>query len=261
MASPARSGTALRRIVLIALLLLASAVLTALNRPSVVGGLSTDIEAGATKVQRQLRNLLLGPVRVGLQVGHLHAESHPEELARLRVSTGGSSGGLDEVEVNQAVALELAAMLRARGIEVDVLPATVEPGYRADLLLAIHADSSVESHRRGYKSAVFRPKRNPWDARLKQSIDEAYLSGSRLPDDDMNVSGDMLEYYAFNPRFRHSVSRRTPALIVELGYLSHPLDRNLLSRPDEVALLLEQGIVRFLDLRGRPTGGPTGGAG
>lgn len=251
MATSARSGRSLRRIVLISLLLLASAVFAALNRPSAVGELSSKIEDEAASAQRHLQNLVLGPVRVGLQVGHLYAEAHPEELARLRVSTGGSGGGVSEVDVNQAVARELALRLRARGIEVDVLPATVEPGYRADLLLAIHADSSAQSHRRGYKSAVFRPERNRWDVSLKQTIDEVYLAGSGLPDDDENVSGDMLEYYAFNSRFRHSASRRTPALIVELGYLSHPLDRRLLRQPDHVAALLEQGIVRFLDMRGR----------
>lgn len=246
-----RSGPVTRRLVMSAFLLVAAAVLLALNDPARAETVAENTGQAALSGFRQLRNLVLGPARVGLQVGHLEASAQPEELARLRTSTGGHGGGLREVDVNRAVAAALAARLEMRGISVDLLAAKVPARYRADLVVSIHADSSLEAGRRGYKSAVFRPSRNPWDERLKSRLDEAYLGGSRFPDDDANVTGDMLEYYAFNGRFHHSVARRTPAAIVELGYLSHPLDRELLRRPDRVAALLEEGIVAFLRQRGR----------
>src|SRR5690606_4263347 len=110
---------------------------------------------------RLLAARLAGPVRVGLQVGHLDAEEQPEELAALRVSTGGHWDGVDEVDMNLQVATELAALLEGSGIVVDLLPATIPPHYQADLLLSIHFDASPDEQRNGYKSAHFRPVRNP----------------------------------------------------------------------------------------------------
>jgi hypothetical protein len=246
-----RQSAAPRRLLLLVLLLMAAGTLLALEFPSRTEATAGAAERAALAGYHRLRNAVLGPPLVGLQIGHLEAGSHPRELASLRASTGGSAGGLVEVEVNGAVANALAARLEARGITVDLLPATVPPRYSADLVLAIHGDSSADPDRRGYKSAVFRQQRNRWDGRLKSAIDRAYLSSSGLPDDDLNVSGDMLEYYAFNRRYRHSLARRTPAAIVELGYLSHPEDRRLLSRPERVAALLEEGIIKFLAMRGR----------
>ncbi|MEX2534209.1 MAG: N-acetylmuramoyl-L-alanine amidase [Trueperaceae bacterium] len=242
---------AARRLLLVIMLLTAGAVFLALNLPAHAAALTESARQAKTSLYHGLRNRVLGPPLVGLQVGHLEAASHPQELAALRVSTGGFGGGRFEVEVNQAVAVSLAERLGSHGIAVDLLPATVPPRYRADLVVSIHADSSPDTHRRGYKSAVFRPRRNPNDARLKAELDRAYLAGSGLPDDDDNVTGNMLEYYAFNRHYRHSLARRTPAAIVELGYLTHPKDSQLLATPDRVAALLETGIVSYLESTGR----------
>lgn len=196
---------------------------------------------------RSLANRAKGEVRVGLQVGHLDAAAAPDELEGLRQSTGGSGAGLDEVDVNLAVVTALASRLEATGILVDVLGATVPPGYRADLLLSIHADASDDPGRRGYKSAHFRPARNPREALLKVAVDRAYFAATRLPDDDGNVSGNMLFYYAFNDRrFEHSAHRSTPALLVELGYLTNESDRRWLERPGALAEALANGVMAYL---------------
>ncbi len=191
-------------------------------------------------------------VRVGIQIGHFNAINQPDELERLRYSTGGSFNGVNEVDINKATAYMLSEMLEHEGIVVDLLPATIPPNYDADLVISIHADSSPEAYRRGYKSAHFRHPRNKWEPILKRHIDSAYFYYSGLPDDDQNVSGSMLEYYAFNrASFKHTVSRSTPALIVEMGYLSHPEDLAFISDPVNPAYALKRGILAYLTERGR----------
>lgn len=207
---------------------------------------------------RRALDAFRGPVRIGLQVGHLGEERMPRELAVLRSATGAEVNGLEEVDVNLAIVRALAARLRADGFEVDVLGATVPPGYRATLVLAVHADASPNPVREGYKSAIFLPVRNPRDPLLKLDIDRAVLADTDLGDDSRNVSVDMRKYYAFNARrFRHSVSRSTAALIVEMGYLSNPRDRAELRHPKTLASALADGVVAYLhDIQRIPPGPP-----
>ncbi len=199
-----------------------------------------------------LLNSYKGPVRVGLQIGHLEVGNHPEELATLRYNTGASVNGINEVDINQVVAQTLSDMLVNEGIMVDLLPATVPEDYQADVFVSLHADSSEDSKRRGYKSAVFRFERNKNDALLKTIIDQNYFYFSGFPDDDANVSGSMLEYYAFNDkRFKHAVSFKTPAIIVEMGYLSNQEDLEFMSDPINPAYALKIGILTYLREVGR----------
>lgn len=195
----------------------------------------------------RVRATVLGPPRVAVQVGHLRADAQPDELASLRVSTGAQLGTLREVDVNGAVAEALAARLRAAGVQVELLPATVPPGLRTDVLLSVHADASRDPDRRGYKSAHAVPARNDREPLLKTTVDVAYLTRSNLPDDDANVTGAMLDYYAFaDHRVRHAAHPATAGLIVELGYLSHPADRAWLDDPERPAAALADGILRYL---------------
>lgn len=201
---------------------------------------------------RQVLLIALGPPHVGLQIGHDGAAEQPAELAHLRFNTGGFAGGLSELSVNRSVAAALKQALEARGITVDLLTATPPEGYHADLLLALHADSVQYATRTGYKSAYFDPPRSRLEPQLKSFIDADYLQLTGLPDDTENTTGAMREYYAFNFRsYRHTVHPATPALIVELGYLSNPRDAALLREPGAVADALAEGVVHFLEFRHR----------
>lgn len=248
---PSKSSRAARRRLLLTTLVLASVVLAGLWSKPTFSLADLDINGRLSYVYHAV-TAYRGPVRVGLQVGHLNVQDHPEELANLRYNTGAHAGGLNEVDINYAVAQQLKASLELDGITVDVLPATVPENYKADLLLSLHADASPDEWRRGYKSSHFRAPRNKLEPDLKTYIDEAYLYYSGLPDDDMNVSGSMLDYYAFNRRkFRHSVATSTPALLVEMGYLSSSEDRSFLQDPTNPAYALKQGIVAYLESRNR----------
>lgn len=195
----------------------------------------------------RLRAVVLGPPHVAIQIGHLDADAQPDELAPLRASTGAQVGTLREVDVNRAVAEALAAHLTAAGVVVELLPATVPPRYRADVMISLHADANPDPGRSGYKSAHSVPARNGREPLLKSTVDAAYLGASRLPDDDANVTGAMLGYYAFaDHRVRHAAHRSTAGLIVELGYLSHREDRAWLAEPERPATALADGILRYL---------------
>jgi len=63
----------------------------------------------------------------------------------------------------------------------------------------------------------------------------------------------MTDYYAFAwYRYVHALSPFTPAAIVEMGYLSHEDDREvLLTRQTVVAQGIANGIIRFLGEKAR----------
>jgi N-acetylmuramoyl-L-alanine amidase len=195
----------------------------------------------------QIIEQLDGKTRVGIQIGHLDVINHPDELENLRYNTGGVSGERTELSVNKSVAYILKDMLEAEGIVVDLLPATVPRKYRADLFISLHSDSSPDLERHGYKSAYYKYTRNNQDPILKNHIDKSYFYFSGLRDDDANVSGSMLEYYAFNhTRFRHSVAKKTPAILVEMGYISSESDWEFLKDPVNPAYALKMGILSYL---------------
>ena len=201
---------------------------------------------------RQVLLLALGPPRVGIQIGHDGAAEQPSELAHLRFNTGGFAGGLSELAVNRSAAKALKGVLGARGVTVDLLRATPPAGYHADLLLAVHADSVSDPARTGYKSAYFDPPRSGLEPELKALVDANYLQATGLPDDAANTTDAMRHYYAFNFRgYHHTVHPATPALIVELGYLSNPSDAALLLEPDVLADALAEGVINFLERRNR----------
>lgn len=203
-------------------------------------------------IWNEIRETLDGRTRVGLQIGHLDTGNHPEELASLRYNTGGVSGNRTELGVNKSVAYLLRDMLLAEGLLVDILPATVPRSYRADVFISLHADSSPDPTRRGYKSAYYRYLRNKQDPILKTHIDQAYFYFSGLPDDDANVSGSMLEYYAFNHQsFKHALAPRTPALLVEMGYISNDADWEFIKDPVNPAYALKMGILSYLRAVGK----------
>lgn len=188
--------------------------------------------------------------RVGLQVGHLRSNELPEELARLRTSTGARWGDVTEAELNQLIVDRVKPLLEAQGVIVDVLPATVPPGYDADAFLAIHADGSRSGAARGWKLAT------PWRASeaskaLLAAVAAAYGPATGLPEDVGGVTFNMRGYYAFNyRRHEHAIRRTTPAIIVEMGFMTSAADRAVLfNQPDRVARGIADGVLAYLSSR------------
>lgn len=189
------------------------------------------------------------PLRVGLHVGHWRSNELPDELARLRTSTGAYVNGLAEVDLNLAIARRVEQLLVNQGVIVDVLPATVPPSYDADAFVAIHADGVNGASKRGYKLAT--PWRTSQASReLLEALDQAYGKATGLPKDD-TITVNMRGYYAFNYRRHvHAIARTTPAVIFEMGFLTSAADRSVMyGKPELVAAGLSNGIMRYLKQR------------
>lgn len=193
------------------------------------------------------------PRRVAIQAGHWRASEAPGEFPNLRFSTGASIYGINEVDVALDVAQRLVEVLRERGYVVDLLPATVPPSYLADVFVSLHADSDVTSTARGFKIA-HGTYRSPHDSLLVEQLIEHYAAGTQLPWSE-RVTADMTDYYAFAWfRYEHALAPHTAAAIVEMGFISHPFDRPVLTdEPDRVARAIAEGIIRFLDAVPRST--------
>nr|MCU0495061.1 N-acetylmuramoyl-L-alanine amidase [Chloroflexaceae bacterium] len=189
------------------------------------------------------------PWRVGLQVGHWKVNELPDELARLRTSTGASWNGISEAELNMSIVTRVKPLLEAQGVVVDMLPATVPPRYDADAFIAIHADGVVGATKRGWKIAT------PWRAsqasrQLLRAISDNYPA-TGIPEDVGGVTVNMRGYYAFSyRRFVHAIAPTTPAVILEMGFMTSAADREVMfGQPDLVAQAIANGIMAYLQQR------------
>jgi N-acetylmuramoyl-L-alanine amidase len=186
------------------------------------------------------------PKRVGIQVGHWQAKDLPDELARLRTSSGANAAGYAEANVNMEIAKRVVKLLQDRGMIVDLLPATIPPSYDADAFVSIHADGARAGSSRGFKLAT------PWrtsraSQHLADTLTAEYAKATKLPQDGA-ITVNMRGYYAFNyRRHTHSIAKTTPAVIIETGFLTSAADRALIvGKPDSVASGIANGIMRYL---------------
>lgn len=191
-------------------------------------------------------------LRVGIQAGHWKAENHPDELQEFRHNTGAQGGGLREVDLNLQIAQEVAALLEAQGVQVDLLPATPPVNYTADLFVALHADGDTTGRGHGFKIARSRYSLLPQtDDALVAALYKAYGAATDLPRDDNHISPNMLGYFAFNNRrYLHAINPYTPAAILEMGYVTSEIDRAVfIHRSHDLAQGIATGIMDFLNAR------------
>jgi hypothetical protein len=190
-----------------------------------------------------------GPKRVGLQAGHWLTEQVPHELRGL--GPGASGGGRAEWEVNLDIAERTAALLRASGVAVDILPTTLPVEYKAHAFLSIHADGDPAGVRQGYKLGRAAWSATPEaDDQMMAAISDAYAAATAMPLDPVGASRRMTAYYAFNSRrYCHAVAPGTPSAILEAGYLTSAVDRDLLlGNPDAAARGIARGLLRYLNV-------------
>ncbi len=190
--------------------------------------------------------------RVGIQVGHWYQQELPSEQARIRGDSGTYREGVSEWELNYAVAERIKPILEAQGVQVDLLPATIPPGYRADAFLSLHCDGvdpPIAELRRGWK--ITTPYlASPNSLLLEQSFHEVYPTITGLPYDDKHGSlSTMRANYTFAwYRFQHAIAPETPAALIELAFSTNSQDWTLLSeQPELIAEGVAQSLLRYLE--------------
>ncbi len=180
---------------------------------------------------------------------------HPGALHGIHVGVvsghwGSDSGatcpdGLEEVDVNHAVALEVQKKLEALGAKVDLLQefSPKLQGYRADLLISIHADTCIPD-RHGFKVAAAQGSAESLETRrLVACLVSRYRDATGIPFDSNTITYDMTQYHAFR-----EIDPHTPAAIIETGFMGG--DREILTKhPDVVAGGIVSGIRCFLERR------------
>lgn len=194
------------------------------------------------------KNLPTGPRRVAIQVGHWKSDEAPDELRRLIPQTGAEWEGVTELEINLDVAQRVGVILNSKGIAVDVLPTTIPVGYVADAFVALHADSDGVGVNSGFKMA-HGARRGPYEDALLTDIKDSFGAATGLDYDATHITRNMTGYYVFNwSRFQHAVAAHTPAVILEMGYVSNDDDRALmLDHADLLANAIATGVMKFLD--------------
>ena len=241
------ASLAVRLRLLLAALLLVPAVLLAAV-PAAQADEESELSAAAVSAP---------PARIGLQVGHWRANELPAELSRLRTATGGSGGGVREVDVNLQVTRKVAERLRELGHTVDVLPATVPPKYQADLFVAVHADATSSSSARGFKLARGRNSRlGAIEDRVIALVRAEYARATGMPW-SRSITLNMTGYYAFaSGRFSYTIAPTTPGVILEMGYLTNATDRAILTGgQDRIVEGVVDGLQRYLAERQPIPGG------
>lgn len=188
-----------------------------------------------------------GPPRVGIQVGHWKNADMPDELENLERNTGATWNGMLEAEVVLVISKLIQDRLQASGIEAELLPATVPPGYVADVFLSIHADGNVNTGINGFKFAAPRRDYAGTSQTLVDIMYDTYGAATGLRSDG-SVTRRMTAYYAFNwPRYEFAIHPFTPAVIVETGFLTSPVDRAIiLNQPDRAAKGVADAVIAFL---------------
>lgn len=188
-----------------------------------------------------------GPRRVAIQAGHWKSDEAPDELRRLIPQTGAEWEGVTELEINLDIAERIGVILNSKGVAVDILPTTIPVGYVADAFVALHGDSDGVGSNSGFKMA-HGARRGPYEDALLNDVKDAYGAATGLEYDATHVTRSMTGYFAFNwSRFQHAVAAHTPAVILEMGYVSNDDDRALmLDRADLVATSIANGVMKFL---------------
>lgn len=173
-----------------------------------------------------------GPLPIGIVAGHRGFDS------------GAVCGSLQEVDINTAVAERVVNALTALGYPVNLLDEFDGrlQGYRARVLVSIHADSCLYPEASGFKVARASGSLVPaTEDRLVECLVQGYGARTGLAFHEGSITRDMTEYHTF-----YEIAPQTPAAIIEIGFME--ADRSLLlTRQDLVAQGIVDGILCFLE--------------
>jgi N-acetylmuramoyl-L-alanine amidase len=202
-----------------------------LARYVVLGLLAVLTLSEVPAVSRWMRGWGPQRPRVGILAGHWQNDSGAV-----------CPDGLQEVEINLAVARRVAQALREQGHDAEILPeySSMLDGYRAEAFVAIHSDSCLEGYS-GFKIASLSGAPAPAASeQLRDDLHEAYALATGLASHPDTITDDMRQYHALR-----QIDTSTPGVIIELGFMGG--DRYLLTaEQDRVAAGIANGVMAFL---------------
>ncbi len=173
------------------------------------------------------------PPKVGIVAGHYESDSGAV-----------CPDGLQEVEINLAIAEKVVALLRRKGYQVELLGELDEAifGYQADAFVSLHSDSCDIPGASGFKVARVTNSAVPEEEdRLVGCLWDEYERWTGLARHEDSITADMRQYHAFR-----KIDPYTPGAIIEMGFMLD--DRNiLLYEQEKVARGVASGIICFLE--------------
>jgi N-acetylmuramoyl-L-alanine amidase len=173
------------------------------------------------------------PPKVGIVAGHYGFDSGAI-----------CPDGLQEVEINLAVAEKVVALLKRKGYQVELLGEFDEAilGYRADAFVSLHADSCDIPGASGFKVARVTNSAVPEEEdRLVECLWNEYEKWTGLARHEDSITPHMRQYHAFR-----KIALETPGAIIEMGFMLD--DRNiLLYEQEKVARGIASGVICFLE--------------
>jgi N-acetylmuramoyl-L-alanine amidase len=187
--------------------------------------------------------------RIGIVAGHWWlGDDGVQSLDVGAVCDEGTPYELTEVEINLEVAKRVFFELTRAGYDADLLQEWDERlgGYRADLLVSIHADACLYPEASGFKVARVADSSVPEiEDRLVACLADSYAARTGLTFHEGSITDDMSHYHTF-----YEIDPDTPGVIIEVGFML--ADRALLTqRPDLVAQGIIDGVLCFLEEEGK----------
>jgi len=173
------------------------------------------------------------PPKVGIVAGHYESDSGAV-----------CPDGLQEVEINLAIAEKVVALLRRKGYQVELLGELDEAlfGYQADAFVSLHSDSCDIPGASGFKVARVTNSAVPEEEdRLVGCLWDEYEKWTGLARHEDSITLHMRQYHAFR-----KIDPYTPGAIIEMGFMLD--DRSiLLYEQDKVARGIASGVICFLE--------------
>lgn len=155
--------------------------------------------------------------------------------------------GVNEQDTNLRIAELVVKRLRERGVWVDLLQEFDSRlnGFRADVLVSIHADScdpiDADPPATGFKVARSQASQIPTIAdKLVDCLHAEYQRATGMDYHENSITNDMTFYHSFG-----ELDPNTPAIIIETGFLRLDYDM-IVKQPELPAEGITNGILCFL---------------
>ncbi len=219
---------------------------------AVISGGTRTIEPSTQPIDTPRPIVPPTPTPAAYRASQPDGRPHRPQIGIVAGHWGNDSGsvcpdGVTEQHTNLEIARRVAEILRAQGFQVDLLQefdSRLE-GYRADVLLSIHADScdviDADPPATGFKVARSIASAIPTtEDKLVSCLRDNYARVTGLAFHANSITRDMTDYHSFR-----EVNPDTPAAIIETGFLH--LDYNIIvKQPDLPARGIADGLLCFL---------------